>query len=74
MDRAMIENHLADAERHVIEGEHHIRKQREIIAGLRERGYVTADAEALLRTFEDTQRLHLTDRDRLRRELALLKS
>ena len=74
MDRSRIENHLADAERHVIEGEHHVLKQREIIALMSERGHSTTDAERLLQTLEESQRLHLTDRERLRQELAVLKS
>ena len=70
MDRALIEDHLAQAERHVSEGEGHIARQREIVATLEHDGHDTVAARATLAQFEDVQRLHVADRDRLRRELS----
>lgn len=74
-DRAMIERHLALAEEHVVQGEGHITRQREIVGEMERDGHVDAAqaARELLVTFEMTQRSHLGDRDRLRAELAAYK-
>jgi hypothetical protein len=71
MDRAMIEEHLAQAERHVAQGEQHIARQREIVAKLTSDDHADAaeEARALLAQFEEMQKLHVSDRDRLREEL-----
>lgn len=68
----MIHQRLAMAERHVAAGERHVARQQEIIAGLTEDCHETARARALLARFEETQALHVADRDRLRAELAAL--
>lgn len=70
MDKAMTLAHLALAERHVARGYEHIASQMRIIDSLANGGHDTANAERLLATFEDVQRSHLADRDRLQRELA----
>jgi hypothetical protein len=70
MDRAMTLSHLALAERHVARGYEHIASQIRIIASLANNGHDTAVAERLLLTFEDIQRSHVADRDRLKKELA----
>jgi len=70
MDREMLQNELEMAERHVLEGEHHVARQREIVAELARDGHNTSKAAILLRTFEDLQAIHVADRDRLRKELA----
>ena len=70
MDRAVILNHLAQAERHVAEGEQHIIRQREIIEMLARQGHDTKAADELLGQFEQTLAAHIADRDRLRAELA----
>lgn len=62
--------HLALAERHVARGYEHIASQMRIIASLANGGHDTAIAEDLLATFEDIQKMHLADRDRLKKELA----
>jgi cell division protein FtsX len=71
MDRRTLEEHLAQAERHVALGARHLVRQRVIVADLERDGHVAAAATArdLLRQFEDVQALHVSDRDRLRREL-----
>jgi hypothetical protein len=74
-DRAMIIRHLAMAEGHVIQGESHIARQKEIVAELERDGRVEAaeTARELLATFELTQKSHVEDRDRLRAKLAASK-
>jgi len=69
MDRKTIAGQLALAERHVAEGRRHIEMQRNIVAGRERDGHDTALARRLLATLQDTQALHIGDRDRLRREL-----
>jgi len=64
----MIE-HLAQAERHVAQGELHLIRQREIIDELERGGHDTASARDLLLKLEETQALHIADRDRIRAEL-----
>jgi hypothetical protein len=70
MDRTMLLEHLAMAERHVAEGERHIRRQHEIIAELGRNGHDTQRSRELLGLFEELQTSHIGDRDRLAKELA----
>lgn len=70
MDRGMIERHLQQAQRHVSEGEQHIVGQRELLSRLQRDGHDTKEAARLLASFEDLQRLHIADRDRLEKALA----
>jgi hypothetical protein len=70
LDGAMIQEHLAQAEEHVALGEHHLARQREIIAQLERDSQDTRDALELLAQFEKLYTQHLTERDRLRAELA----
>jgi hypothetical protein len=70
MDMGMIRDHLALAERHVAQGRQHIAHQKQIIANLENGGHDTTEARKLLDTFRDIQKMHLADRDRLRKELA----
>ena len=70
MDRAMVEAHLAQAERHVVEGNRHVVEQRGRVVAMDRSGLDTAEALRLLGQFESLQALHITDRDRLRQELA----
>lgn len=69
MDRAIWQEHLAQAERHVAQGEGHIAKQRAIIANLERDGHDARVARDLLRQLEEMQALHIATRDRLRQEL-----
>ena len=70
MDKAMIMDHLALAERHVAQGRRHIAHQKQIIIDLNNAGHDTAVAQSLLIDFEDVLRMHIADRDRLKKELA----
>jgi hypothetical protein len=72
MDRDFWEQLLAMAEKHVIEGERHILRQRELVGRLMlgSSDEIIASAKQLLAHFEDLQILHVADRDRLRSKLA----
>jgi hypothetical protein len=65
---AMLRRHFDLAERHVLEGEEHIARQREIVSRLEHlREPVTLQtARDLLRNMEHAQMLHVIERDRLR--------
>ena len=71
MDRNILEQHLAMAERHVAEGEGHIARQRELISKLFHKGDhdMIPGAQQFLALLEDMQTLHVADRDRLRAQL-----
>ena len=69
MDKETVMNHLAQAEDHVALGERHLADQRALIAELTRDGHDISQAKELLATFEQTQLLHVEDRDRLRKEL-----
>ena len=69
MDRALIVQHLAQAERHIASGQQRIERQRQIIGELECDGRDLATAKHLLAQFEETQLLHIKDRDRLKKEL-----
>jgi hypothetical protein len=68
-DRQMIIDHLALAERHVAEGELIVEGQRRRIAEQICRGHSIELSEALLEQFEKVLEMHITDRDRLLKEL-----
>jgi hypothetical protein len=68
--RAITERHLAQAERHVREGEQRLEHQRAIIDERRRDGHDVELSEQLLAEMEESQRLHVAERDRLRAELA----
>jgi len=69
MDRAILRQHLAQAERHVAEGKRHLLRQEERIAELDRDGHDTVEARRLLATLRATQRLHEQDVERLLGEL-----
>jgi hypothetical protein len=69
MDRKSIADRLAQAERHVAQGDGHIKKQRALIAKLEENRLDTARAKELLDTFLSLQEAHIADRDARREEL-----
>ena len=71
MDRALWEEHLALAERHVAQGERIIGRQHEVVAKLECFGHDATQAWNLLRVFQESQAIHIADRDRLRKELGL---
>jgi hypothetical protein len=72
--RTMLEQHLAVAERHIVDGREHVLHQHQIIARLESRGLgnsQTADtARQLLHSFQDSLAQHMADRDRLLSGLA----
>ncbi len=69
MERAILLEHLAQADRHVAAGERIIARQRELVAIADRDGADAREAIALLRTFEETQAIYLADQARLREEL-----
>jgi hypothetical protein len=62
--------HLVEAERHVSEGERLVEHQRRAVEKRRRDGRHTELAMQLLDEMEESLRLHIQDRDRLRREWA----
>jgi hypothetical protein len=66
MDRAMLQKRLAEAERRVAEGEALLARQRALIRKLERDGHGSRAARVFLRSLEETQALHLANRDRVR--------
>ena len=71
IDRALWQEHLAQAERHVTLGETHIAKQRAIVAELERDRRDARIARDLLAELEQMQTLHVANRDRLREDLGV---
>jgi hypothetical protein len=69
MDRDSLEQRLAQAEGYMAMSKGHIASQRTFAAGLLRDGHDASQALALLSRFEELQKLHIADRDRLRGEL-----
>ena len=69
MDRTMGQQHLAQAERHVAQGDVIVARQRELVSRLERAGLDTKAASLLLRQFEISQALHVAHRNRRRKEL-----
>ncbi|MBR0714058.1 hypothetical protein [Bradyrhizobium liaoningense] len=69
MNRDLLLQHLAIAERHVAKGEAHLAKQEALVAELDRDGHDTTGALAVLYTMRQTQRLHEQERDRILAEL-----
>ena len=67
--REMLEDHLVQSSEHVAAGERQLSRQRRIVAELERCGHDSANAKERLALFEDLQRLHEADRDRLLREV-----
>jgi hypothetical protein len=65
----MVETRLAQALRHVRQGEDEVRRQRELVETLRETGRDSGKAEELLETFERSLRLHRSNLERIVAEL-----
>ena len=70
MDRAVIQEHLELANRHVADGEKHVARQKQILAELEREGHDPEQARELLAVFEETLAIYVADRERLERELA----
>lgn len=60
---------LAMLEQHVLLGERHITRQREIVADFHQKGFRSDLAEELLTLFEEMQLLHVAHRDRIHKRL-----
>lgn len=69
-DGRRLAQHLVEAERHVSERERLVEHQRKTIEKRRRDGHHTELAMQLLHEMEESLRLHVQDRDRLRREWA----
>lgn len=69
MDRSILEQHLARAQQHVIEGMDHLVRQEEVLAELERDGHDTAEALKILATLRDTQRQHEQEVQRIAAEL-----
>jgi hypothetical protein len=65
VDQGALQQHLAQAERHIARGVVHLARQRELIAELDRAGHDTEEARAILDTLMETQVLHLHDRELL---------
>ena len=65
MERAVLLEHLSAAQRHAERGQSIVDGQKRILAVLKAAGRNTANAETVLRPFEDTQQNHLDHVDRL---------
>ena len=72
MLRELLEEHLAVSERHVETGKACIERQRNLIAELVRDQHDVTLARQLLHNFEEIQKLHVADRNRMRAELACL--
>ena len=69
MDKARLQTTLEMAERHVLEGERHIARQKELIAEISVLGADVSRHRATLAAFEETQRLHTEHMKQLKQEL-----
>src|SRR5215471_18386455 len=65
MDQGALQQHLAQAERHIAQGVVHLARQRALIAELDRAGHDTEEARAILDTLMETQVLHEQDREHL---------
>jgi hypothetical protein len=70
MNRDLLKDHLAQAERRIAEGRDHVERQRQIVEEVVRGGEDARRSTALLELFEKTLAAHVEERDRLRNELA----
>ena len=71
MARANLKHLLEDAEMRVQRGQRHLDRQREAVAALERADQDTTMAKRLLKIFEKALAIHVADRDRLAKRLAL---
>jgi hypothetical protein len=73
MDPAALQRHLANAERHIIQGRASVLRQQEVIERLESAGGGRSETASIARAFlnemERRLEIHLADRDRLRDQL-----
>ena len=70
MNRARLEQDLAEAEQSIADGKVYVKAQRAIVTKLTRRGDDTEKARYVLKTLQDTLALHIEHRDQLKRQLA----
>jgi len=70
MDLRLVQEHLQEAELHVLLGRQHVARQLEIISKLERGGHSTALATDLLATFRLALASHIAHRDFILSELA----
>ncbi len=61
----MLEQHLAQAQRHAVQGASLVAEQRERVAKLERLGANCVHAKRLLAPFEDLQAMHAADAERI---------
>jgi hypothetical protein len=69
MHQAILKNDLARAERYIIASEHHVARQRQVVAERQQEGLDARDARRLLDLFEQLLTVHIAERSWLRKEL-----
>ncbi len=69
MDTKMLEHHLAQAQRHAVQGASLVAEQRERVAKLERLGTDCARAKRLLALFEELHAMHADDAERIRSKL-----
>ena len=69
MDRDFLERALAQADRHVVQGEAILARQRGVVAASERGGRDVARFKEFLSVLEESQRLLIADRERLRKDL-----
>jgi hypothetical protein len=70
----MLLDHLAMAERHIAEGKLRIERQQHLIVELERDSHDVKEASTIVGRMEQTQALHLEDRDRILEALENLNS
>ena len=65
--------HLKEAEQHVQNGEELLKRQRVLVDELDRDGHDTSTAREVLRTLEQSQSMHIADRDRVLEEVERLR-
>jgi len=69
MDRDFLERALAQADRHVAQGEAILARQRAMVEASERGGRDVARSKDFLSVLEESQRLLIADRERLRKDL-----
>jgi hypothetical protein len=70
MNRARLEQDLAEAEQCITDGKVYVKSQRAIVTKLTRQGDDTEKARYILKTLQDTLALHIEHRDQLKRQLS----
>jgi len=69
MDHAVWQERLAEIDRHIVEAEKRVARQREIVAELEYHGHRTTAARSRLAAFETLLSMHIADHQRLQSDL-----